>query len=199
MARKRTKEEAKQRIDDLPSLIPLPRGLRKRAIPLRVIEKGAKAGAKLLIEVDPLDRLADSSTTGIPETPALPVPKPTIQPPSIPEVIPMNREQAIQKVVNDPSIKLNGQDLAIINDDNLVMMDDGRIAQAISFTGAEFVPGNEKETKKKRKRSKYNVELSKQLTKLKRERPRTIVTKLMREAHKRTRKALGMKPKRSKR
>ena len=51
---------------------------------------------------------------------------------------------------------------------------------------------------KKRKRSKYNRELSKQLEKLKKKHPRTKQTALMKKAHAATRKVLGM-PKRRKR
>jgi len=43
---------------------------------------------------------------------------------------------------------------------------------------------------KKRKRSKYNKELSKQLRMLKVKHPRTAVTKLMKRAHRLTKKAL---------
>ena len=43
---------------------------------------------------------------------------------------------------------------------------------------------------KRRKRSKYNRELSKQLKMLKRKHPRTAVTKLMKRAHRATKKAL---------
>ena len=43
---------------------------------------------------------------------------------------------------------------------------------------------------KKRKRSKYNRELSKQLKMLKQKHPRTAITKLMKRAHRATKKAL---------
>ena len=43
---------------------------------------------------------------------------------------------------------------------------------------------------KKRKRSKYNRELSKQLKLLRVKHPRTAITKLMKKAHRETRKAL---------
>lgn len=43
---------------------------------------------------------------------------------------------------------------------------------------------------KKRKRSKYNRELSKQIKMLKVKHPRTAVTKLMKRAHRATKKAL---------
>ena len=47
-------------------------------------------------------------------------------------------------------------------------------------------------TPKKRKRSKYNRELSKQLKLLKAKHPRTKITSLMKRAHKATRKALKL-------
>ena len=43
---------------------------------------------------------------------------------------------------------------------------------------------------KRRKRSKYNRELSKQLKMLKAKHPRTAITKLMKRAHRATKKAL---------
>ena len=43
---------------------------------------------------------------------------------------------------------------------------------------------------KRRKRSKYNRELSKQLKMLKKKHPRTAITRLMKRAHSLTRKAL---------
>ena len=43
---------------------------------------------------------------------------------------------------------------------------------------------------KKRKRSKYNRELSRQLKLLKAKHPRTAITKLMKRAHRATKKAL---------
>ena len=50
--------------------------------------------------------------------------------------------------------------------------------------------------KKKRKRSKYNRTLSKNIEMLKKKHPRTKVTALMTKAHAATRKALGMPKKR---
>lgn len=48
------------------------------------------------------------------------------------------------------------------------------------------------EKPKKRKRSKYNKELSKQLKMLKKKHPRTNITNLMKKAHRATRKALKL-------
>lgn len=56
----------------------------------------------------------------------------------------------------------------------------------ISAPGAEMPEPKPK----KRKRSKYNKELSKQLRMLKVKHPRTAVTKLMKRAHRLTKKAL---------
>ena len=55
------------------------------------------------------------------------------------------------------------------------------------------------ESGKKCKRSKYNRELSRQLKIVKQKHPRTKQKDLMAKAHKLTRKALGMKPKRKSR
>jgi hypothetical protein len=49
---------------------------------------------------------------------------------------------------------------------------------------------------KRRKRSKYNKELSKQLEKMKKKHPRTKQSALMSKAHAATRKALGMSKRR---
>ena len=59
-------------------------------------------------------------------------------------------------------------------------------------------PGMPKTAKKKRKRSKYNRTLSKNIEMLKKKHPRTKVTALMTKAHAATRKALGMPKKRKK-
>ena len=56
------------------------------------------------------------------------------------------------------------------------------------FEGAELSSKIEKP--KKRRRSKYNRELSKQLKMLKKKHPRTAITKLMKRAHRATKKAL---------
>ena len=50
--------------------------------------------------------------------------------------------------------------------------------------------GRSQDKPKKRKRSKYNRELSRQLKMLKKKHPRTAVTALMKRAHRATKKAL---------
>ena len=70
----------------------------------------------------------------------------------------------------------------------------------ITIPSAGAVPSiaqQEPAPQKKRKRSKYNKELSKQLNILKKKHPRTKQTALMTKAHAATRKVLGM-PKRRK-
>lgn len=195
MARKRTKKEAKQRIDDLPPLLPmLPRQLRRKVVPLRVIEEGSKFLAKQLIETDPLGRLATENGAGVAQIPLVGTGNggrfTNI------ELAQARRRQAMQDIINDPAIKMTPSDLEVINDDSVIMLDDGNIAQIVPSTiedrDRQFELQNllPKEEKPKRKRSKYNVELTKQLNKLRKERPRTKVIKLMKEAHRRTRKAL---------
>ena len=83
--------------------------------------------------------------------------------------------------------------MRVINDDSIIMLDDGSLAQVMvspqssrQFERQNILP----QEKPKRKRSKYNIELSKQLKQLRKERPRTAVIRLMKEAHRRTKKAL---------
>ena len=62
--------------------------------------------------------------------------------------------------------------------------------------GASLAAREEASKPKKRKRSKYNKTLSKNIEMLKKKHPRTKVTALMTKAHAATRKALGMPKKR---
>lgn len=63
--------------------------------------------------------------------------------------------------------------------------------------GASLADREMNQKPKKRKRSKYNRELSKQLEKMKKKHPRTKQSALMSKAHAATRKVLGL-PKRRK-
>ena len=63
-----------------------------------------------------------------------------------------------------------------------------RESEGASLADREMM--NNQEKPKKRKRSKYNRELSRQLKMLKSKHPRTAVTKLMKRAHRATKKAL---------
>ena len=69
----------------------------------------------------------------------------------------------------------------------LVRSANGGDMSLITSPPAAEVPGSKP---KKRKRSKYNRELSKQLKILKRKHPRTAITSLMKRAHRATRKAM---------
>ena len=63
-----------------------------------------------------------------------------------------------------------------------------RESEGASLTDREMNMRQDKP--KKRKRSKYNRELSRQLKMLKKKHPRTAVTALMKRAHRATKKAL---------
>ena len=63
-----------------------------------------------------------------------------------------------------------------------------RESEGASLADREMM--NNQDKPKKRKRSKYNRELSKQLKMLKKKHPRTAVTRLMKRAHRATKKAL---------
>lgn len=205
MARKRSRRSARKRIRDLPD-VPIPPVLGKT--PLGRAAKGVDIAsrelAKVLVRKDPLDRLQPSKFKLFPEIPPEILqgsPPPTRsfggggsdRPFDNLERAIMNREKAMQTVINTPEIKMTPQLVDIINDDRMVMLDDGRLAIASmpeasrQFELQNILPA---EKKPKRKRSKYNIELTKQLNKLRKERPRTKVIKLMKEAHRRTRKAL---------
>ena len=192
MARKRTKKEAKKRLRSIPS-IPIPPLLRRTPVgrTIGILEKGSKLGAEVLIELDPLGRLATEPGAGVAQIPLVGTGSggrfTNI------ELAQARRRAALQDIVNDPMIKMAPEDLEVINDDTVIMLDDGSIAQimADSDRSSQFERQNIlPQEKPKRRRSKYNFELSKQLKQLRKERPRTAVTRLMKEAHRRTRKAL---------
>ena len=101
MARKRTKEEAKERIDNLPLLPPIPTPVR-RFVPapiraLYLLQRPVKELAKLAVDADPLNRLGDETSTE--------------------ERLEGVRE-AFELLVNDPNIKMGVEELQMINDYN---------------------------------------------------------------------------------
>jgi hypothetical protein len=108
MARKRTKEEAKRRIDDLP-LLPRP----NPALPifstpqyriLKLLERPAKELAKVFVTADPLGRLEDETTSADRIDAAT---------------------EAFEILVNDPSIKMGAEELQMINDDDVEIVNTG--------------------------------------------------------------------------
>ena len=98
----------------------------------------------------------------------------------------MRTEDTIRNMVNDPMITVTQDMLDIINDPS-ILMDSGMNLFRNQFAQAELVRSK---PKKKKKVSKYQKELGRQLKRLKKKHPRTPITKLMRKAHAATRKAL---------
>ena len=198
--RKRTEKEAKERIESLPDLpnIPLLPPVLKPAP--KLISRGAKELAKGLVEIDPLDRLADSSPQPLPITRVSPesfVPLQTTPITNNQETTSITnnqerptmitREEVIQMLVNDPLLEVTEEMLPIINDPTILMNGNGELVRTqFAQKFRESVA-----TKPKRKVSKYQKELGKQLKMLKKKHPRTKVTALMKRAHKLTRKALS--------
>ena len=183
--RRRTKSEAKERIESVPDLpnVPLLPPLLKPAP--KLISRGAKELGKILVDLDPLDR-----TASVPR--AAPLPTTTRSPESfIPvtqeEPTMITREEVIQMLVNDPLLEITEDMLPIINDPSIMMNGNGEL---VRNQFAEQFRRDKLEPKPKRKVSKYQKELGRQLKMLKKKHPRTKVTALMKRAHRLTRKAL---------
>lgn len=108
MARKRTKEEAKERIDNLPLLPPpnpvIPFTLSPQYRILKLLERPAKELAKVFVTADPLGRLEDESTSADRIEAAT---------------------EAFEILVNDPSIKMGAEELQMINDDDVEIVNTG--------------------------------------------------------------------------
>ena len=104
----------------------------------------------------------------------------------IEEVNDMNTEDTVREMVNDPMITITADMLPIINDPSVMMDFAGNLITNPFAQLASVLP----EQKKKKKVSKYQKELGKQLKLLKKKHPRKKVTALMKQAHKLTKKAL---------
>lgn len=109
MARKPTKEEAKAKL----AKVPKPPGFLGKipgapGLATRVIRAGTGL-AGLLIDIDPLNRTAERPQT---------VQK---------EVKPVNRNEVVRRMVNDTGIKIDQPMMDVINDDNIMMADDGEL------------------------------------------------------------------------
>ena len=98
----------------------------------------------------------------------------------------MTTEDTIRNMVNDPMITVTADMLDIINDPS-ILMDRGLNLFRNQFARSELL---RQPKKKKRKVSKYQKELGRQLKLLKKKHPRTSITRLMKKAHAATRKAL---------
>ena len=108
------------------------------------------------------------------------------RPQEVTQVTPM---EIVREMINEPSITITAEDLPMINDPNIMMDMTGQLIQA--STGGQFTLDALLPSKKKRKVSKYQKELGRQLKLLKKKHPRTPVIRLMKRAHRATRKALS--------
>ena len=162
MAKKRTKAEAKRRIEDLP-LLPPP----NPAIPilntpqyriLKLLERPAKELAKVFVTSDPLNRLEDETSTA--------------------ERIDAATE-AFEILVNDPNIKMGVEELNMINNDlvEIANTDNGRvpitfgrnsvgrqeIRRSGQFSRQNLLPSLPGTSKRARKKTKTDKNMSKAL------------------------------------
>jgi len=162
LAKKRTKAEAKRRIDDLP-LLPAP----NPALPilntpqyriLKLLERPAKELAKVFVTADPLNRLEDETTSA--------------------ERIDAATE-AFEILVNDPNIKMGVEELNMVNDPGVEIAntDNGRvpisfgrnsvgrgeIRRSGQFSRQNLLPTLPAATKRARKKTKTDKNMSKAL------------------------------------
>ena len=178
--RKRTKAEAKERVRSLPTPAPF-------LVPpiARPVIRAAPLLAEALIDVDPLGLTAPAPTP----KPVIPTTNTQPRQQRQQEVTSMATEDTVREMINDPEIVLDAQDVAIINDPSIMMDMAGQLVRspfAQQFSTAELT-----RTKPKRKVSKYQKELGRQLKLLKKKHPRTPINKLMKRAHRLTRKVLS--------
>ena len=108
--------------------------------------------------------------------------------------------QRMASIVNDDDITIDTEMVEVINDPSTKVVD-GQIARVMP-TGRDVIrrsgqfrrdlilPDLPKAARKKRKPSKYQKELGKQLKMLKKKHPRTKIINLMKRAHRATKKAL---------
>ncbi len=144
--KKEKKEKAKKLVRGAIPQIPAPLG--KILPPLRVptaILTGAGLLAEGLIDIDPLGIITDSPSVT------------TTSPPQS-----ESRQRTIEKVVNDPGIKIDAAALDMINDDSIVMAN-GRFARIdpSQFDLVDTLPGTS--TKRTRKKTKTDKLMSKAL------------------------------------
>ena len=99
----------------------------------------------------------------------------------------MTTQDTIRDMINDPMITITEDMIPIINDPGVIMDAMGNLF-ANQFSREVLL---QDQPKKKKKVSKYQKELGRQLKMLKKKHPRTAVTALMKRAHRLTRKALS--------
>ena len=108
--------------------------------------------------------------------------------------------QRMADIVNDDAITIDNEMVKVINDPKTKVVDgtimpSGRdvIRRSRQFSRANILPNlptRSRAVRKRRKPSKYQKELGKQLKMLKKKHPRTKVINLMKRAHRATKKAL---------
>ena len=170
---RRLDREFKKGVEDLRKVLPLSRG---GSVP----SKSAPGGA------------APLTTTRIPASAWGPsavrwTPTPPFQQETTQEVTQVTPAEVIREVVNNPLIEITPEMLPIINDVAILLDSNGDLVEnqfAEQFRRDKVLPP------KKRKKSKYQMELGRQLKKLKKKHPRTPITRLMKRAHRLTKKAL---------
>lgn len=189
--------------------------LRKGKETLEELDEASKSGLERIREILPLSRggsgggrdLIADETSFVYET-ADPIPlRPAFDPPEVPlepAINPgsgfraaferrderMRTEDTIRNMINDPMVTVTSDMLDIINDPG-ILMDRNLQLFRNQFARSELLRGDPK--KKKKKVSKYQKELGKQLKLLKKKHPRTPISNLMKRAHRLTKKALKMK------
>jgi hypothetical protein len=114
---------------------------------------------------------------------------------SVPTMDPM---KALQTVINDPAIKMDKELLDLVNDDNIVLLDSGELAQRFGTSRSSVNLGPRIEEKKKPRDSKYTRIYKREFRRLK---PRYMTKNgkwkkngfkdCVRAAHRATRKILG--------
>ena len=117
----------------------------------------------------------------------------------IPELAPI--PESLVQITNDDTITLTPEMVEMINDPQIRMTSNGEITRRTGrdvirrsnqFSRSNILPDlpNTQTSKKKRKKSKYGQELGRQLKMLKKKHPRTPVIRLMKRAHRATKKAM---------
>ena len=218
MARKRTKKEARERIRSLPE-IPVPPVLGKTPLgrAAKASDKAARFLAERLVAKDPLDRLEGEGfdifgRKYLQEVTRRSQEPPPNRPRKKPGVVPTKQMERKNMADAEEIIEaflmgvMEGAQERFPSADQAGRSVGRRItrgrARSDDIFGTRFLEAAlgaaEIDPPKKRKRSKYNRELARQLKLLRKEKPRTPQVKLMKEAHKRTRKALGMGKRRRK-
>lgn len=99
-----------------------------------------------------VQRFTDDRVRFTPTEPFKPVSKPTTSSSPAKQPTTMDSNEALRTVINDPAIKITPAVMDLVNDDALVVLPSGEIAQRLGSQSASLGPRQEK---KKTKGSKY--------------------------------------------